>query len=291
MFDETGHQVIWNSTTLDPAKDCPRKYFYMVIEGWQPKGPFNDNITFGSYYAKGLERFHRYRADNRPYDDAFNQVIKDTLEATLEWKTDNTVKNRETLIRSLVWYLEQYRDDPCKTVILTDGTPAVELTFQFNLTDNIVLAGHLDRIIEYSGDYYIQDQKSTGSALGKYYFNRYNPDNQMSLYTIAAEVVWKTPVKGVMIDAAEIKVGFTRFERGFTFRTKAQNEEWLRHAEYHIRRIWEAQDAGYPMNDSACMKYGGCQYMEVCSKSPEVREEFLRAKFERRPIDVLGERH
>jgi hypothetical protein len=89
--------------------------------------------------------------------------------------------------------------------------------------------------------------------------------------------VWKAPVKGVMIDAAQIAVGFTKFERGFTFRTPEQSTEWLHDAEYHIKRTWEAAEQGWPMNDTACMNYGGCPYIDVCSKSPQVRMISLRA--------------
>jgi ATP-dependent exoDNAse (exonuclease V) beta subunit len=76
--------------------------------------------------------------------------------------------------------------------------------------------GHLDRLVRYGGDYYVQDQKTTGSSIGPWYFKRYNPDNQMSLYTAAGAVVFNTPVKGVMVDAAQVAMGFTRFERGFS---------------------------------------------------------------------------
>jgi hypothetical protein len=33
------------------------------------------------------------------------------------------------------------------------------------------------------------------------------------------------------------------------------------------------------MNDTACDKYGGCEFREVCSKSPSVRDKFLKADF------------
>ena len=39
-------------------------------------------------------------------------------------------------------------------------------------------------------------------------------------------------------------------------------------------------EAGYwPMNDTACDKFGGCRFREVCSKSPDVREMFLKTDF------------
>lgn len=291
-FLPDGRQWAWNSTSLEPAKACARKYYYQVVLGLRSRSRSVD-LEFGKHYATALELYHKFRADNWDHDDALAEVVRTTISNTWEddrpWETYNNNKNRFTLIRSIVWYLEEYHNDPCKTVILADGTPAVELAFKFKLTDEIWLAGHLDRIVEYAGDYYVQDQKTTGASMGSYYFKRYSPNNQMSLYTIAAEVIWSNPVRGVMIDAAQIAVGFTRFERGFSFRTKAQSEEWLRDTQYAIERIWEAERHGWPMNDSACMMYGGCEFREVCSKDPHVRKEFLATGFEERrysPLEV-----
>lgn len=281
-----GRQYAWNSTTLGLGKECLYKYKLAVIDGWSPRS-LNNNITFGHWYAAALESYHKLRAQDIPHDEAVHYLVRTTLQSIKGWEGDN-IKNPQTLIRSIVWYLEEFKDDPCKTVILTDGRPAVELTFQFEYSTDITFCGHLDRVVEYAGDYYIQDQKTTGASLGSYYFKRYSPDNQMSLYTVAGQVIWKLPVKGVMIDAAQIAVGFTRFERGFAFRTPEQSEEWLADAEWHIHNIWEATLRNhFPQNDKACMNYGGCQFLAVCSKSPQVREEFLKTDFEKRMMNPL----
>lgn len=285
-FLPDGRQWAWNHSSLEPAKACPRKYYYTVIEGWRSRAA-NDDITFGGHYAKALEIYHRMAANGQPHNNNVRAIVRYVLEETKDWKSEHNAKTRETLIRSIVWYLDQFENDPCKTVILADGIPAVELSFRFSLDDEIVLCGHIDRIVEHAGDYYVQDQKTTGATLGSWYFKRYNPNDQMSLYTIAGNVVWHTPVSGVMIDAAQIAVGFTRFERGFTFRTPDQNDAWLKDAKYWIERTWEAAAVGYPMNDAACMMYGGCPFMSICSKDPSVRREFLETGFERKPRNPL----
>jgi len=259
----------------------------MVVEGWRPKSS-SDDLIFGSHYAKALETYHRQRAEGAPHKESLSHVVELTLINTRDWVSEHNAKTRETLLRSIVWYLDTYENDPCETVVFPNGHPAVELSFRFQLDDDIMLCGHLDRIVSYGGDYYVQDQKTTGATMGGYYFRRYNPNDQMSLYTIAAEVVWHQPVKGVMIDAAQIAVGFTRFERGFTFRTQAQNNKWLRDAKYWIERTWEAEAEGWPLNDAACMMYGGCPFREVCSKDPSVQRQYLETLFERRPDNPLS---
>ena len=287
QFLSDGRQWAWNHSSLEPAKSCPRKYKYMVIDGWRPKSS-SDDMIFGSHYAKALEMYHRWRVDGASHGDALENVCFATLADTKEWESAHNAKNRETLLRSIIWYLDTFENDPCETVTLANGQPAVELSFRFQLDPDIMLCGHLDRIVSYAGDYYVQDQKTTGATLGGYYFRRYNPSDQMSLYTIAAEVVWHQPVKGVMIDAAQIAVGFTRFERGFTFRTQAQNDKWLADARYWIHRTWEAEADGWPLNDAACMMYGSCPFREVCSKDPSVQRQYLETLFERRPDNPLA---
>ena len=291
-----GRQWAFDSSTIEPAKACARKYQYLR-EGWRPKGE-SIHLTFGGLYASALETFHKLRAESVAYDDAQRQVVDLTLknsagklEITDDMAGPIRYKSRPNLIRTLVWYLEENRNDPYKTVILDNGKPAVELTFKFQVADEIWLTGHLDRVVELNGDVFIQDQKSTGSQLGAYYFRRYTPNNQVSQYTLASQVVWKSPVKGVMIDAVQVASGFSRFARGFAYRTTPQLEEWLRDTLDTINRIWNYTEQGYyPQNDAACMLYGGCPFMDVCSKDQRVRQQYLEGNFEKRHWNPLADR-
>ena len=60
----------------------------------------------------------------------------------------DTSRTKETLVRSVVWYLDEYKDDPLKTAMLPDGKPAVELSFMLPVfdvrvgpTDELPIAG------------------------------------------------------------------------------------------------------------------------------------------------------
>jgi hypothetical protein len=75
------------------------------------------------------------------------------------------------------------------------------------------------------GSLYVMDQKTTGGTVGTYYFEQFSPNNQMSLYSWAGQAILRSPVRGVIIDAAQIAVNFTRFERGITTRSKDQLDE------------------------------------------------------------------
>jgi hypothetical protein len=83
------------------------------------------------HYAKALERYHHQMALGGNHDYALGMVIHQLLLDTADWQSEHNFKNKDTLVRSVVWYLEEFKDDPCETVILGDGRPAVELTFTF----------------------------------------------------------------------------------------------------------------------------------------------------------------
>ena len=244
------------------------------------------------------------------HDDACNYVVRELLTETWDrtetnpegapWTPDHNLKTRDNLVRSVVWYLEQFGDDndPATTVILQNGRPAVELSFRFEVDDGLMLSGHLDRVVEFMGGNYVMDRKTSTTTVSSYYFDQYQPDNQMSLYSYAAQVIYQTPVRGVIIDAAQIAVGFTRFERGMTYRTPAQLEEWLDDTRAYVNMA-QAMGEGmvhfaeseryraWPMNDKSCHKYGGCVFRDICSKDAHVRQIFLDSDFVREPWNPL----
>lgn len=296
-FDAEGVQFAWDATSITRFTECPRKYQYASIEGWQLPGK-SDHLRFGGHYASALEHFHKHRAAGASHEEALRLIIREALIETWDherdaegnripstggpWISSNNLKTRENLIRSIVWYFEQYADDAMSTFIASDGTPAVEYSFSFPVDDGIVFAGHLDRLVEYSGKLMVQDQKTTGSTPGQYYFDQFAPDIQMSMYTFAGKIIFDQSVSGVVIDAAQIAVGFTRFERGFTYRLQAQLDEWYDNT---MRTIEDARHATrerhFPMRTTSCGNYGGCAFRRICSRSPEVREQFLKGDFER----------
>ena len=291
-------QYAYDSQTLGWLKECPRKYFYHVICGWRPKGD-TVNLKFGGLYHAALELYDRLRAAGTAHEDALLDAIhfclKETWEDGKPWESGHNSKTRENLVRSVVWYLDQFGEsDPAKTVQLASGKPAVELSFRLSLDwgpskdQPYMLCGHIDRLVEYSSGLYAMDRKTTSSTLAPSYFDQFDPDNQMSLYTLASKVIYSTPVKGIIIDAAQVAVGFTRFSRGFTYRTDAQIEEWLDDLHYWFdTQARLAEEGRWPMNDKSCHKYGGCCFRKICSKSPEVREIFLKSDFEIEPWNPL----
>src|SRR5262245_51945767 len=294
-------QWAWDSTSLGWLKECPRKYQYHMIEGRRSRHE-SIHLTWGIIYH---DAFHYYELAvlTLGHEKALIETIRKALCATWiagrPWRaakdlpTDDkaSLKNREFLIRSIIWYLDKYRDDPAKTKIHPEIRPMVELHFQFEITPPYSLCGYLDRVVEFQGETFVTDRKSTTSTLGSYYFEQYDPDNQMSLYTVASQVAFHPPVKGVIIDATQVASGFSRFVRSFIFKTPDQLDEWMYDLGFWLNQAEAYAKAGYwPQNDKSCHKYGGCVFREICSKSPSVRNKFLESHFEQRPWNPLQPR-
>ena len=146
-----------------------------------------------------------------------------------------------------------------------------------------LLCGHLDRVVNFSDNLYVMDHKTSMSTLGQYYFNQWSPSNQMTLYTYAGNIILHSPVKGVIISAAQIKLEEPNtFQRGFSYRTPDQLHEWTEDLRFWLGQAEAFATAGYwPQNDTSCGKFGGCKFREVCSKSPQVRETYLAASFDK----------
>ena len=133
------------------------------------------------------------------------------------------------------------------------------------------------------------DHKTATTTLSGYYFDQWSPQNQMTLYTVASQVVIDSPVKGVIINACQLMLDYeksgdygARFVRGFTYRTPDQLTEWLADLRYWLDAAERYAEADYwPMNDTSCDKFGGCRFRDVCSKSPQVREQFLKTDFDK----------
>lgn len=280
----TNIQYAWDSTSLGDFKRCPRLYYYTMIMGYRQKEE-SVHLRFGGEYHRALQDYDKLRTEGIKHDEAIFLAIRELIFRTEDWNPDHKYKNRDFLVRTAIWYLESHKNDVAKVHILSNGKPAVELSFNFELDwgfpgQPYVLCGHLDKIVNFNDELFGMDHKTTTTTPGPYYFDQFEPDNQMTLYTLACRVIYEVPVRGIIINAAQVMIDSTRFVRGITYRTQDQLDEWVEDIHYWFSRAVEYAKEGYwPMNDTACDKYGGCKFRGICSKSPSVRETFLRSDF------------
>lgn len=289
---------------MGALKECPRKYFYAIIQGLVPRAE-SVHLTFGLHYHAALERYDHARSQGATHEDAqlaaVAYALKATWDATLSrpWASTDPNKNRLTLVRTVVWYLEQFANDPMETIQLANGKPAVELSFRFELEqltssgEQYLWCGHMDRVVAFAGHNYIVDRKTTKATLNPEFFEKFSPDNQFSGYMVAGRIAYNIPLAGLIVDGAQVAVTFSRFLRGPVTRSEAQLDEWLKDiGVYLLQAEGYAKAVHWPMNDKSCGNYGGCPYREVCSKPPSVRAEWLPKLMQKRvwdPLQVRGD--
>lgn len=295
-----GLQLSWDSTSLGAYKFCPTFYLYSVVLGYQPRRK-NVHLAFGILTHQAVECYHRLRAEGADHEDALREVVR--LCQVWTWQKergraevwdDVPEKNRMSLLRLVVWYLDRWKDDPIKTEKWKDGSPAVEVNFHIPSGyasaegETFLLCGYFDRIGRLQGRLFIPDIKTTTHSLDSKYFGQFTPDNQFSLYTLASKTVFGEEAEGVILDAIQVGATFARFQRELIPRSQEQVEEWhedlgrwLKDAEESAaRRAWR-------MNDRMCWN---CDFRSVCSRPPSGRRAWLEANFQRRVWDPTKER-
>lgn len=298
-------QLAWDSVSSGLAKECWRKYQLVMLDGWT-SGERSVDLDFGIFLHEGREAYYIARENLGSHEAALEHAVRVVLtnswdeRSSRPWQGDER-KNRFTLIRTLVWYLDEVgENDPLITLNRADGKPMVEFSFRFGLgitastDEEFVLCGHLDRVGDYSGQWWINDLKSTKYALTEesrgHFFASFTPDNQISLYTYAGQIVLTQRAAGVMLDGAQVAQGFSRFARAPITRTQSQVDEWLSDfTELLEQADKHAQRAYWPMNDKSCFR---CEFRRVCSLPPNARKSALEKNFAKRnwnPLQVRGE--
>ena len=295
----TGAQTRVNASTFQVFKQCPRKYLYGVLLA-QGKGEDNPDLRFGTLVHAAKAVFEHNRARGMSHDEALQGAFRYLLHET--WNhalakpgfADDPLKNRTTLLRTFVWYVDQYRDDACETARLPSGKPAVEIGFEFDSGcvglggEQITFVGTLDRIVRFNGATFVADTKTSASARFLTAQN-YTPDGQFSLYVAAASVCFGIEADGILLDGIAVGPNSTEFRREIVPRPRGVIEEWLRDQRVWLRGLTEAFAANsWPQNDAACGLYGGCRFRGVCGATPELRADTLARLNGPPPIAASG---
>jgi hypothetical protein len=292
-------QIYWDATSLTALKKCPRLYQYQIIEGWQPKTQA-DPLRFGILYHEAMKIYAYAILETENHDESLLIVLEFLLKNSVDystdedgirickiWEADKDNRSRYSLCRAVIWYLELNKERDATTVILNNGKPAVELSFKFDSElafngESFMLCGHIDKLLQFGKDVYVEDYKTTNAALTSKFFDQFSPDNQMSLYSIAGKVITNENMAGVIINGIQLGVHYNRYERGFANRSEAQLDEWMCDFQHWLKQaITYAKNEYWPMNDTRCNEYGGCKYKSICKKDPSVREIFLKGDFKR----------
>jgi hypothetical protein len=276
-----------DNTAMTAYLTCPREYYFSMVRHRRGKGR-SPALVFGSAWHKAMEIHYRTGGDAKAVEEA---VI-------MSWEGHDSADDYRTLNRVLLdyrAYVKQY-GMPHLEGMKTLGYPEEPLVeVAANMTSDDLLhpwAGKLDRFLEDEGSLvYVEDHKTT-SRLDKNYFKQFDLSQQMLGYTyLGQQLLPNRKVVGVRINLAHVLTGKTEFHRKlFTFSPErirdwaANTNIWLQRLalDYEMAGDPERSHLAFPghYGDNGCSrKFGMCQYHEVCSVTPRIREQVLVKEF------------
>jgi hypothetical protein len=127
-------QYVYDSVSLKLLQGCLRRYHYKMVEGWQ-ETETPPALAWGRDFHTCAETYHKCRAHGLDHEVAVRRVARLAMLLGENLQSLDTSRSKETLVRSVVWYLDEYKDDPLRTAMLPDGKPAVELSFTLPMFD------------------------------------------------------------------------------------------------------------------------------------------------------------
>ena len=275
-------QLVWDATSFKQFQFCPRSYQYAVILGRRPVYK-SKHLVFGQHFHTALEYFDGAIALGASWQDARALALDVAFKVTMGWLGDDKDKNRFTLIRTVDWYCQHYADNPAKVLLLPSGKPAIEVSFRImtlmlaSTGEDFALAGHIDALVDFQGDNYAMERKTTGKTINTTWFSTFDPDIQIELYTWAGKTLLNDDLAGVLIDGAQVLVNSNAFGRHIIRKTKTQLDETFRDiASILVSANRYAEEAYWPKYTRNCW---ACPYRAVCSNQPSIRDQQLREDF------------
>lgn len=283
-FTDDRKQIVWDVSSLDKFSMCPKLYQYEYRDQWIYRASI-PALAWGTGLHAGLEVYDLHNTLGEDNATATRLAIRSAAETAHEGLMGSSDNRRtlSTLVRAIAKYTVHYENDAVRTVLLPHSNePAVEVRFEVPIPGtDYRLSGRIDRIGMVDDQLVIVEHKSTDASLTDWYWRRFAPNTQVYGYIWALREALGLDISGVLIDAVQTGVGFTRFGRQLFTLTEDQTDEWLEEAKTYILAAEKAHtEDHYIRNFSACGNYGGCKFRDVCSRpAGQLRESWIREDF------------
>lgn len=289
-------QFAWDSTSIGLFKTCPKKYYYSIVCGYEPR-IMAPPLAFGIAFHAVQEAWHRMVLSGVDKHTALIKTVRLAGQLGETLPAGDSSRTKETLVRSVVWYLDQFWDDKAVTVCQRDSRPVIEYHFKVSFMEylglEVFICGHIDRMVKWQNRTYVTDYKTTKYSLDNKFFDQFKPSTQMPLYATACHLLAEDldsfpAADGVIIDGIQLGVNFSRFARSVVEFSLEEINEYIKDLKYWITQAMDACAAGYfPQNTESCQKYSGCHFREICAKPPARRDAFLNGNYVKRTWDPL----
>jgi hypothetical protein len=299
---------IYSASSLQLLSECPRKFQYQYVEGWTTAGE-NLDFIFGTKLHRCLEWYWRRILQwGYSLDEALLETTGVAMALGLELpqptRPNQVGKTRMGLVNALIWYIDYWsrQDDPLE-ICEFNSEPAIEMYFRIILpTVNpdgkpYMVQGYVDQMRNWSYGVTAWDYKSTSKQPSEYYLNQFDLSLQCAIYTIGMQVLTNESITTFMADVIgvdtrvrglpyEMPVAF--MERKPVTLTPEELDEHLMDIQVLIKNQERYAEQNYwPKNTKACRF---CDFRDICKKSPQLREPFLKTEFNKERRTELSPR-
>lgn len=170
-------QWVYDSVSLRLLQSCLRKYYWSINAGWSEKER-SPALSWGIAFHTCIETLHKCLAHGLEYEVATLRVARLAALLGEQIVSLDTSRSKETLVRSVVWYCDEYKNDPVQTAMLPNGKPAVELSFMIPVFDLEVAptdelpALEIEEVIKYFGAEVTSAKVKTALSQGRKLFGK-----------------------------------------------------------------------------------------------------------------------
>lgn len=267
----TPHETwkIQDATKIQCYMDCPRKYFYEYVLGWQNEAP-NIHLEFGSAWHLAMEHLLLNGYDDVAILGAYEKFVSYYRQFFSELMEDQYhPKTPAMALKALLGYALEYKHDRHKTLY-------TEIAGTIALSERHTLTFKMDSILETADGIKSREHK-TGSQLSRPWTDQWALKMQTGVYNhvlcclFGPENVWGVEINGTIFSKREVK-----FQRVPARRTIAGMESWYYNAISWLDDIARDFDAlnscsendsvlhAFKQNTESCTKYFGCAFHDYC---------------------------
>lgn len=271
---------IVDSSKLKDYLDCPRKFFFRHIWGWESEVP-NLHLVFGEAFHKLLERLmidgYSSASVDRGMED-FLAIYRQTYDPMSD--ADRAPKNPAYAELAAINYIQHYKDDHEKYDVLhTEISGSVSVCPDPQRALNR-LHFKMDSILKdrSSGQIFSLEHKTTGQNFTNSYLNQFLMGIQVGTYTHVLRSFYpEADVYGVYINSISLLKTKMNFQRFPIRKTPPMMQVWLDIVDDALWRMesdleqWseERLDPGLTMqsympNPQSCDRWYGCPYLDFC---------------------------
>jgi len=275
---------IIDSTKLGCYMQCPRKYFYQYLLGWQPREP-NIHLVFGTAWHLAAEHLLKEQYAESSVEGAqfaFFNYFREYFDSSRD--RDFEPKSMANALASIASYAKKFKSD-----VVNYSCLGTEIAGVVMIGPKHPMAFRIDAILEeqnYSlgghNQVIILDHKTSQRRM-YYWQDEWKMSTQILLYIHVANCIHgmnEGIVKGARIRGAFFyKAKPTEYEEAPVYRTLSQMQAWLTSTRAHYdllmsdMRILLNDDSvehdemeAFPMNEKSCFLYNRpCEFFDFCS--------------------------